>query len=203
MTKEELAREIAKGLVNTGVEGGFNAVSCSTAGDYPSIGCSQWEGGRAESLLSSIPGGDHYAGRAYSDIEAAGELDLLAQLLDSQEGQDAQIALLAEDTATYVDTLQEVETLDDSRCTIYAGIWCPTSHYVVSRFLQRRQDRGYDLRSLAKVRDLFHEQYASAAGCEDYATGYANRADNTFDYVAGLDLSSYGVPVYEEGATVE
>jgi len=42
MTKEELAQEIAKGLINTGVEGGFNAVSCSTAGDYPSIGCSQW-----------------------------------------------------------------------------------------------------------------------------------------------------------------
>lgn len=203
MTKEELAREIAKGLVNTGVEGGFNAVSCSTAGDYPSIGCSQWEGGRAESLLSSIPGGDYYAGRTYSDIEAAGELDSLAQLLDSQEGQDAQIALLAEDTATYVDTLQEVETLDDSRCTIYAGIWCPTSHYVVSRFLQRRQDRGYDLRSLVTVRDLFHEQYASAASCEDYATGYANRADNTFDYVASLDLSAYGVPVYEENAKAE
>ena len=197
MTKEELAREIAKGLVNTGVEGGFNAVSCSTSGDYPSIGCSQWEGGRAESLLSSMPGGDYYVGRTYSDIEAAGELDSLAQLLDSQEGQDAQIALLAEDTAIYVDTLQEVETLDDSRCTIYAGIWCPTSHYVVSRFLQRRQDRGYDLRSLATVRDLFHEQYALAAGCEDYATGYANRADNTFDYVTGLDLSAYGVPVYE------
>ena len=37
MTTEELAREVAKGLVNTGVEGGFESVSCSTAGDYPSI----------------------------------------------------------------------------------------------------------------------------------------------------------------------
>ena len=89
MTKEELAREIAKGLVNTGVEGGFEAVSCSTAGDYPSIGCSQWEGERANELLSSITGGDKFTNRAYSDIEAAGEIEEVAALLDGPEGQQA------------------------------------------------------------------------------------------------------------------
>ena len=59
MTNEQLALEIAKGLVATGVEGGYNALSCSTAGDYPSMGCSQWEGinGRGDNLLGYIDGG--------------------------------------------------------------------------------------------------------------------------------------------------
>ena len=53
MTNEELALEIAKGLVGSGVEGAYNALTCSTAGDYPSMGCSQWEGinGRGDILL--------------------------------------------------------------------------------------------------------------------------------------------------------
>ena len=199
MTKEELAREIAKGLVNTGVEGGFEAVSCSTAGDYPSIGCSQWEGERANELLSSITGGDKFTNRAYSDIEAAGEIEEVAALLDGPEGQQAQIEKLAEDTMAYVDALWEVSSLDDSRCLIYAGIWCPTSHYVVSQFLLRRESRGYNLRSLAAMRDMFRDEYfiAAAVGPE-YSEGYANRANNTFGYVASLDLSMYGVPVYGE-----
>ncbi len=75
MTIEELAKEIAKGLIETGIEGGYGSVSCSTAGDYPSIGCSQWEGGRADELLESIPGGEQYAHRTYSDLEYSGDLD--------------------------------------------------------------------------------------------------------------------------------
>ena len=35
MTQSELAHEIALGLINTGIEGGYESVSCSTAGDYP------------------------------------------------------------------------------------------------------------------------------------------------------------------------
>jgi hypothetical protein len=93
----------------------------------------------------------------------------------------------------YVETLQEIAALDDSRCMIYAGIWCPTSHYVVRNFLQHRQDRGFDLRNLEVMRDLFKTQYAAAAeipaNCYE---GYANRAENTYQYVAGLDLSQYG-----------
>ena len=50
MTKEELARAIAKGIIETGIEGDYGSVSCSTAGDYPSIGVSQWEGERANRL---------------------------------------------------------------------------------------------------------------------------------------------------------
>lgn len=200
MTNEELGREIALGIINTGAEGGFDAVSCSTAGDYPSIGCSQWEGSRGDRLLNSIPGGDYFVGRAYSDIRDNGEIGALRQLLFSNEGQAAQVQILSEDcTQMYVPELQQVPSLDDSRCLIYAGIWCPTSHIVVRRFLQNRWDR-YNLRSLESMRDIFRDLYYIAASVgEENAEGYANRAENTFQYVAGLDLSAYGVPVYGEG----
>lgn len=138
MTVEELGKEIAKGLIETGIEGAFNSVSCSTAGDYPSIGCSQWEGGRGDNLLSMINGGERFIDRSYTDIVNSGELYDLKNLLDSAEGQNAQRILLAKDCGVYVETLMEVPNLDDSRCMIYAGMWCPTSHYVVSRFLKNR-----------------------------------------------------------------
>ncbi|MBO6292111.1 MAG: hypothetical protein J6N51_07635 [Selenomonas sp.] len=201
MTRQEIAFEIAKGLVETGIEGGYNAVSCSTGGDYPSIGCSQWEGGRADDLLARIPGGSRFAGRTYSDIRSAGELEALAALLGSANGQYAQLEKLKEDCLDYVDTLQGIAFLDDSRCIIYAGMWCPTSTGVVARFIRRRQERGYNIRSLETMRDMFRDEYAQAAcipaNCYD---GYANRAENTFQYVAAIDLSTpYGVPVYGEG----
>ena len=200
MTKEELAGEIAKGLIETGVEGGYDAISRSTAGDYPSIGCSQWEGGRANALLERIPGGTRFMHRSYSNLKISGELPALAGLLASSEGQAAQLELLSNDCLTYVSALQTVPTLDDSRCLIYAGIWCPTSHYVVSTFLKRRYGRGYNLRSLKAMRDMFYNEYAAAAGCSEYAAGYANRAERTYQYVASIDLTTlYGVPVYGEG----
>lgn len=210
MTKEQLANEIAKGFINTGVEGGFEAVSCSTAGDYPSIGCSQWEGSRADELLKNIPGGEKYAGRTYSDLESVvydddtetpdydedgviTDVDKLSALLDSSEGQNAQIQKLAEDTIAYVEELQEIETLDQSRCMIYAAMWCPTNLGVVFRFLQRLEERGYDLRSLEVLRDAFRDEYYVAADVGiECAPGYANRANRTYDYVTDLDLSAYG-----------
>ena len=45
--EEKAAVEIAKGLVATGVEGPYETCISSTAGDYPSIGCSCWEGNRS------------------------------------------------------------------------------------------------------------------------------------------------------------
>ena len=198
MTKEELAQEIAKGLINTGVEGGFNAVSCSTAGDYPSIGCSQWEGNRADELLANILGGDKFIGRTYSDIENSGEIWELENILDSPSGQQAQLNQLAQDCLVYVERLQDIIGFNDSRCLIYAGIWCPTSHAVVAKFIERRRDRGYNITSLQTLRDLFFDEYTDAAGVgEMYRAGYQNRAENTFQYVAGIDLTSaYGVPMY-------
>lgn len=202
MTDKELAYEIAKGIGMTGVEGSYGSVSCSTAGDYPSMGISQWEGlgGRGDSLLSYIDGGRQFAGRAYSDIRDCGELPSLSALLESPQGQEAQNQILATDClAMYVTALKQVPTLDDSRCFIYAGIWCPTSHIVVRRFLQNRC-YTFNLRSLETLRNLFHDLYYIAASVgEEYAAGYANRAENTYQYVAGIDLSKYGVPAYGQG----
>ena len=201
METREIAHEIMLGIINTGVEGGYDSVSCSTAGDYPSIGVSQWEGSRADDLLEKIPGGDHFVDRPFSDIERCGEVDDLRALLDSGAGRTAQQNQLENDCMLYVDALQHVPELDDSRCIIYAGIWCPTSHIVVEQFMKHRQERGYNIRSLSEVRDLFRDQYASAAciplNCYD---GYANRAENTYQYVAAIDLTTpYGVPEYGQG----
>ena len=189
MTKEELANEIAIGLIKTGVEGGFDNVCCSTAGDYPSLSLSSWEGSRADKLLKMIPGGSRYVGKSYSYIKYHGLLPSLKSLLGSPEGQKAAIEMLKQDCLMYIDALWEVATLDDTKATIYAGIWCPTSHNVVRRFLQKREALGYNLRSLETVNKLFYDQYSSAAGVPEYDAGYKNRAMKTYYYVKSLDLS--------------
>lgn len=158
-----LAAEIAKGLISTGVEGPFDAVSCSTAGDYPSMGCSQWEGERGNLLLGYIDGGSYFQNRSYSDIAVSGELKKLKALLGSEQGQSTQRMILSDDCLMYVDTLRQVPTLDDTRCFIYAGMWCPTSHNVVAEFLKNKYKK-YNLRSLSVLRDLFAEEYYIAAG---------------------------------------
>ena len=192
-----LATEIAKGLINTGIEGGYDSVAKSTAYAYPSIGVSQWEGNRADELLRAIPGGAEYAGRTYVDIKASGELPMLKELLRSEAGQQAQLEMLAKDCLNYVEQLQEVPGLDDTRCLIYAGMWCPTSVYVVKQFLMNRFKRC-DLRSLEALYKLFKDYYWIAADVgEMYRAGYANRARTTYEYVAGIDLTTpYGVPAY-------
>lgn len=204
MLDEQLANEIAKGIIKTGVEGGFRSISCSTAGDYPSIGVSQWEGlngGRGDTLLTYLDGGQRFIGRAYSDIENSGELKELAMLLESAQGQKAQEIILTQDCLElYVPELKRVPNLDDSRCFIYAGIWCPTSHDVVRRFLTNRA-YDYNIRSLETIRNMFRDQYYIAASVgEENALGYANRAENTYQYVAGVDLTTqYAVSAYGEG----
>lgn len=193
---KSLAREIAKGLINTGIEGGFDSVAKSTAYAYPSIGVSQWEGNRADELRA-IPGGEEFVGRTYIDIKASGELPMLKELLRSEAGQQAQLDQLARDCLQYVDVLQQVPTLDDTRCLIYAGMWCPTSTWVVKRFLANRY-MHVDLRSLKALNELFKNYYWIAADVgEMYRPGYANRAQTTYEYVAGIDLTTpYGVPAY-------
>ena len=190
MTDEQLALEIAKGLVATGVEGGYNAVSCSTAGDYPSLGVSQWEGSRGDYLLSWIDGGLKFIGRTYSDIADSGQLEELANLLDSPQGQEAQNQILANDCLnTYLPSLT---MLTNPLCKIYAGIWMPTSHNVVRVFLENRIERGFDVDDLNVLYQLFYNEYYLAADVgEEYAEGYQNRAINTYNYVTDLDLSNY------------
>ena len=191
MTNEQLAYEIAKGLISTGVEGPYNAVSCSTAGDYPSLGVSQWEGSRGDYLLSWLDGGLKFIGRSYSDIAESGELEELANLLESEQGQSAQNQILANDCLqTYLPSLT---MLTNPLCIIYAGIWMPTSHNVVRVFLNNRIERGFDVDDLQTLYELFYNEYYLAADVgEDYKRGYQNRAINTYNYVDSLDLSQYG-----------
>ena len=94
---KSLAREIAKGLISTGIEGSYDSVAKSTAYAYPSIGVSQWEGNRADELLRAIPGGEEFIGRTYIDIKASGELPMLKELLRSDAGQQAQLDQLSRD----------------------------------------------------------------------------------------------------------
>lgn len=192
-----LAKEIAKGIIATGIEGDFDSVAKSTAYAYPSISVSQWEGNRADELLRAIPGGEEFVGRTYIDIKASGELPMLKELLKSDAGKQAALDQLSRDCLQYVEVLQQVPTLDDTRCIIYAGMWCPTSTYVVKRFLENRFER-VNLRSLETLNKLFKNYYYIAADVgEMYRVGYANRADNTYQYVAGIDLTTpYGVPAY-------
>lgn len=194
---DNLAKEIAKGIVATGVEGSYDSVAKSTAYDYPSIGVSQWEGRRANDLLAMIPGGGEFVNRTYIDIQASGELPMLKELLGSAAGQQAQMGLLTHDCLAYVEALQTVPTLDDTRCLIYAGMWCPTSTWVVKHFLSNRYTY-WDLRSLEKLNKLFKLHYWIAADVgEMYQPGYANRAEITYQYVAGIDLfTPYGIPAY-------
>ena len=196
---KSLAREIAKGIIATGIEGGYDSVAKSTAYNYPSIGVSQWEGNRANELLRAIPGGTEYVDRTYIDIKASGELPMLKELLRSDAGQQAQLDQLSRDCLQYVEVLQQVPTLDDTRCLIYAGMWCPTSTWVVKRFLTNRY-MHVDLRSLEALYKLFKDYYWIAADVgELYRVGYANRADVTYQYVAGIDLTTpYGIPAYGE-----
>lgn len=203
MNAEELSREASKALIDLGIEGSYGSVSCSTADDYPSLGVSQWEGinsGRGDILLSYIDGGSYYSNRTYSDLSDSGDIPKLKELLDSEQGHEAQEIILAQDmVGNYFDDLQQVYNLDDSRCFIYALCWCPTSSVVVRRFLQQRQDQ-YDIRNLSTIRDLFKDEYYIAADVgEKYALGYANRAVNTFNYVSSIDLTTkYGIPAYKE-----
>lgn len=194
---KSLAREIAKGIIATGIEGGYDSVAKSTAYAYPSIGVSQWEGNRANELLKAIPGGAEYVDRTYIDIKASGELPMLKELLRSDAGQQAQLDQLSRDCLQYVEVLQQVPTLDDTRCLIYAGMWCPTSTWVVKRFLSNRY-MHVDLRSLEALYNLFKDYYWIAADVgEIYRPGYANRAQTTYEYVAGIDLTTpYGIPAY-------
>lgn len=182
-----LAKEIADGIIATGVEGGFDSVSCSTAGNYPSMGVSQWEGSRGDNLLSWIDAGRKFMGRSYSDIVNAGELYELKHVLASPQGQHAQREILAYDCLVYADALMPL--IADSKCVIYAGIWCPTSTNVVKIFVQNRRDWGYNVNNLGALRDMFREQYWKAADVgEQYRQGYANRAERTYSYLVDHDI---------------
>lgn len=187
MDRQILSEMIARGICETGIEGTYRSVSRSTAGDYPSLGISQWEGARAEHLLFTIPGGEYFTGKFHSQLSAEGRIGGLMALLDSPAGRLAQQQLLAADAVSYVDALIAVG-LSDPRCIIYAGMWCPTSTSVVCAFLQNRRHRG-NLDDLPFLHMLFLEEYARAADVMEYETGYRNRAERTYEWVRRLSLA--------------
>lgn len=176
----ELAGAIATGIVITGVEGNFSSLTCSTGGDYPSLGISSWEGSRADELLASLPGGAFFIGRAYSSLTEE-EKQSLQTLLQSPAGRSYQQRLLTKDCLAYAEALAEIEGLGQGASAVYAGLWCPTSTAVVVTFLRNRKNRG-PLAELSFLHRLFYEEYAGAAGCLAYEAGYQSRAAVTYDY---------------------
>lgn len=184
MTEEDMAAAAALGIAGLGIEGTWDSAVCSTGGDRPSLGVSQWEGERADRLLAAIPGGSAYAGRPWSALTEE-DRQALSALLDSKAGRAAQWALLLEDAGRYVRALGAIPALGRPRCTVYAAMWCPTSEAVVLRFL-RRHEGDTDLSDLEAVHALFRSAYADAAGVLEYRAGYEARADRTYQYAAGL-----------------
>lgn len=187
MKRQFLSEMIAKGLAETGIEGCFSSVSCSTAGDYPSLGLSQWEGPRADALLLSIPGGERFVGESYSKIEAEERLEALSALLEGPAGRAAQMARLSADCGLYVEALSRISKLTEPKCIVYAGMWCPTSEAVVCAFLKNRSARC-DLNDLDALHSLFYREYARAADVMEYEAGYQNRADQTYQFCSRLDV---------------
>lgn len=184
MTDEDMAAAAALGIAETGIEGAWDSVVCSTGYDRPSLGVSQWEGPRADALLGMIPGGGAYAGRPWSALSGA-DRQALAALLGSDAGRAAQLALLTEDTRRYVRLLGEIPALGRPQCVVYSAMWCPTSEAVVCRFLKNRADRC-DLGRLEAVHGLFRTEYADAADVREYRAAYEARADRTYQYAAAL-----------------
>lgn len=187
MNRQILSEIIAKGLCETEIEGNFSSVSCSTAGDYPSLGISQWEGARADQLLFSIPNGVPFAGTPYSFLAAAGRIGDLSALLDSPSGRKAQLGQLTQDCAAYVDALSKIPSITNPQCIVYAGMWCPTSTAVVCAFLGNRAYRA-DLNDLDALHSLFYTEYARAADVMAYEVGYQNRAFATYAFCQNLAL---------------
>lgn len=183
MTVSNLSYYIAKGLVDTGIEGGFGSVSCSTAGDYPSIGCSQWEGERANKLLYLIEGGGYFANRSYSDLIMANDLKKLSKLLESSK--NIQLSVLSSDCISYVEDILNLDILVNNECIVYAGMWCPTSSFVVCSFLKKHRNE-VDWNDILVMHNMFLSYYAGYADCLSYAKGYGNRARSTYDYVQSI-----------------
>ena len=200
ITVEDIAYYVSKMLIETGVEGDFDAVTKSSKSDYPSIGCSQWLYDRADKILSQIEGGSQFVGKTYSSIVNEGKLDELKSILKSKQGQEVQLTQLKEDCLNYVNDLRQIWWLDDTRCLIYAATWATTSVSTVHKFIEWQ--RGHiNIRSLLALANEFASQYRSYFGVDEkYQLGYSNRAWRMYYAVAEIDLTSeFGIPEYGKG----
>lgn len=190
--REKAAIEIAKGLVATGVEGPYDTLVRSTAGDYPSIGCSCWEGARAEAIFKEI-GLSEFAGRSFASFSDA-EKSKIKLALGSDKGQQVQWAVLSKDTAGYVDEILKAVTVNNIRCLIYLGIWCPTSTYCVVRHAAKFSSVLDDLDKLNSAFIDGKTSYAlttSGVGAQ-LEEGYRNRGNRILAYCKGLKEEEIG-----------
>ena len=189
---EKAAIEIAKGLVATGVEGPYDTLVCSTAGDYPSIGCSCWEGARADAIFKEL-GLSDYAGCSFSSLLDA-DKSKIKLALGSDKGQQVQWAILSKDTAGYVDEILKTVTVNNIRCLIYLGIWCPTSTYCVVRHAAKFSSCLDDLDKLNSAFIDAPTSYAlttSGLG-SGFEEGYRNRGNRTLVYCKVLKEEDIG-----------
>lgn len=185
-TEEIICKYIAFGLIATGIEGAYNGYNPSTGdGTYPAVGVSGWTGGRLQTLLGMIPGGDKYQNKTANDFENDSSLKQgFLDLLDSPAGQKAQQTMLASDTVEYVATSKKYGIIDN-KVLVYVGMWQPTSTDFAAR--KASQNGGNDLN---QVHNYFKTQYyADAEVGAQYAGGYANRADKTLAWVNQCDFS--------------
>lgn len=190
--EEKAAVEIAKGLIATGVEGAYDAFTKSSAGDYPSIGCSGWEGNRADALLTNI-GMSQYCSRSYSSLTPQ-DISKIKIALDSEKGQSAQLAILSSDASNYVNSILAKVKITEIRCLIYAGIWCPTSTSCVCSHLGKNLGAVNDLEKLnhAFIDDPGSYALTTAGLEEKYAAGYRNRGNITYNYCKNLKEEDIG-----------
>lgn len=190
--QEKAAIEIAKGLVATGVEGPYETCISSSAGDYPSIGCSCWEGNRADTLLNNI-GLSKYAGKSFSSLTPS-DISTIKQALGSEKGKSAQLAILSSDASSYVNAILAKVSITEIRCLIYAGIWCPTSTSAVCSHLGKNSGVVNNLEQLnqAFINDPGSYALTTANVGNTYAEGYRNRGNKTYNYCKGLNESDLG-----------
>lgn len=190
--EEKAAVEIAKGLVATGVEGPYETCISSTAGDYPSIGCSCWEGNRADALLTNI-GMSQYCGRSFSSLTLQ-DISTIKTALGSEKGVSAQLAILSSDASNYVNSILAKVKITEIRCLIYAGIWCPTSTSCVCSHLGKNSGVINDLDKLnhAFIDDPGSYALTTANVGEKYSTGYRNRGNITYNYCKNLKEEDIG-----------
>ena len=186
MKVKDIARLVAIGLIETGVEGGFDNVCKSTAIDSICIGVSSWEGGRAQELLRRIPGTEEYQDRPFSDF-SDGEIDALAEILASDEGVAAQTDMLAQDCEEYVEEVQSAG-VHNVRAVVYAAMWCPTSIVCVCRCIEDAIDDEYDVEDVKELAEYFYDNYPRIADCEEYSAGYRNRSNIMCIYAETMEV---------------
>ena len=194
---DRVTKFIVIGLAAGGYEGGFNNCCVSSAGDYPSFGIGGWEGLGSEgdqflermaakdSSLSSLTS---YTNKSYSELESSGAKSTIQSLLESDAGQKAQLSILAEDfPGRYWGVMQEYFPdffSLEPRSQIYIGMWMNTGPACCAPFIAKRPHDDFET-----VYKVFKEEYGPAAVSSEYWDGYANRADGTYEYVKGLDLT--------------